>query len=118
MDKQKKYLQQKKKNGDSFYRRQAIVAYSQMVYFQYSVNYSYFILFPGDLAYIKDQPHLIANKFHLQKDRISVGCMDELHYNRTRDEFLGTRSVNTTYYANLGFVKKRIRTHLGRRVRS
>ena len=41
--------------------------------------------------------------------------MDELHYNRTRDEFLGTRTFNATYYANLDLVKKRIRTHLGRR---
>ena len=63
---------------------------------------------PGDLPYLHSPPHLFANKFYLDKDRLVIGCLEELLYNRTRDAFLGHTTINTTLYENLGFVKHQV----------
>ena len=34
--------------------------------------------------------------------------MEELHFNRTRDEYMGKMSFDTRFYADLGFVKNKV----------
>ena len=58
----------------------------------------------GDLPRLQDQPQLFVNKFHLKYEHLALDCMEELHYNRTRVEILGTRQFDTEYYETLPFV--------------
>ena len=61
---------------------------------------------PGDLQLLSTRRELFANKFYLDYERYALDCMEELHFNRTRDEYLG--KSNFEYYKKLGFVKNKI----------
>ncbi|XP_059144077.1 beta-1,3-galactosyl-O-glycosyl-glycoprotein beta-1,6-N-acetylglucosaminyltransferase-like [Physella acuta] len=63
------------------------------------------ILSTGDLPLLFNTKQLFANKFYLWKDFISVGCLEEKLMNDTRDEFLGVKTFNVSYYESLGFLK-------------
>ncbi|KAK3601140.1 hypothetical protein CHS0354_019133 [Potamilus streckersoni] len=62
----------------------------------------------GDLPLLYSRPELFANKFYWNYQRFALDCMEELMYNRTRDEFLGKLTFDPTFYRNLGFVKNKI----------
>lgn len=62
----------------------------------------------GDLPLLSTRPEFFANKFYLYNEHLALDCMEELHYNRTRDEYFQTRIFNTTFYENLEFIKKKI----------
>ncbi|CAL1532951.1 unnamed protein product [Lymnaea stagnalis] len=62
----------------------------------------------GDLYRLGQAKHLFANKFYLEEDRVVIGCLEEKLFNDTRDEYLGTKTFNESYYANLDFVKYQI----------
>ena len=62
----------------------------------------------GDLPLISTRRELFANKFHWDYERYARDCLEELHYNRTRDEYLGKMSFDTRYYAELGFVTNKV----------
>ncbi|CAG5130226.1 unnamed protein product, partial [Candidula unifasciata] len=66
------------------------------------------IITTGDLWQMKNATQLFANKLFIQEDRVAVGCLEERHFNNTRDEYLGVKTFNTTYYENLDFVKNRV----------
>ncbi|KAJ8307860.1 hypothetical protein KUTeg_014588 [Tegillarca granosa] len=59
----------------------------------------------GDLPLLKEMPHLFTNKFHLTYQPIALDCMEEFHYNRTRDEYYNKFTFNTTFYEKLEFIK-------------
>ena len=61
-----------------------------------------------DLPTLKNRPELFTNKFHLEYEPLALDCMEELHYNRTREEVLGTRQFSTLYYQRLGFVRNHV----------
>lgn len=62
----------------------------------------------GDLPLLSTRPELFANKFSWNFQRYAFKCMEELHFNRTRDSFRGNQSFNTTFYAQQMFVRKKI----------
>ncbi|GFS01556.1 beta-1,3-galactosyl-O-glycosyl-glycoprotein beta-1,6-N-acetylglucosaminyltransferase [Elysia marginata] len=66
------------------------------------------ILSTGDLHRLGEAPHLFANKFYLHQDRVVIGCLEEKLFNDTRDEYLGTKIFNTTFYAQQEFVKHQV----------
>ncbi|XP_059176600.1 LOW QUALITY PROTEIN: beta-1,3-galactosyl-O-glycosyl-glycoprotein beta-1,6-N-acetylglucosaminyltransferase-like [Physella acuta] len=66
------------------------------------------ILTTGDLPLLYTVPHLFANKFYLSEDLLAVGCLEEKLMNDTRDEFLGVKTFNVSYYESVGFVKNKV----------
>ncbi|KAH9514861.1 Beta-1,3-galactosyl-O-glycosyl-glycoprotein beta-1,6-N-acetylglucosaminyltransferase [Bulinus truncatus] len=66
------------------------------------------ILSTGDLPILGKSKHLFANKFYLREDPVVIGCLEEMIFNNTRDEFKGDRLFNSTYYSQLGFVLNQI----------
>ena len=56
-----------------------------------------------------ESPHLFANKFLLEKDRIVIGCLEERIFNNTRDEYMGKKKFDTSLYANQDFVRNQIK---------
>lgn len=62
----------------------------------------------GDLPLLSTRMELFANKFDWNYERYARDCMEELHFNRTRDEYLGNMSFDTRFYQDLGFVKNKV----------
>ncbi|KAK3764643.1 hypothetical protein RRG08_001156 [Elysia crispata] len=62
------------------------------------------IISAGDLPRLGEAPKLFANKFYLHQDRVVIGCLEEKLFNNTRDEFLGVKTFNTTFYETQDFV--------------
>ena len=62
----------------------------------------------GDLPLLSTRRELFANKFDWNYERYARDCLEELHFNRTRDEYLGIASFDTRYYSELGFVKNKV----------
>ena len=62
----------------------------------------------GDLPLLSTRRELFTNKFDWNYERYARDCLEELHYNRTRDEYLGKMSFDTRYYGELGFVKNKV----------
>lgn len=67
------------------------------------------ILSSGDLPEMAQSPHLFANKFYLHQDRVVIGCLEELLFNNTRDEYFGKKAFNASLYANQDFVFNQVR---------
>lgn len=59
----------------------------------------------GDLPLLARRPEFFANKFYLYYQTYALQCMEELHFNRTRDEYLQRLDFQTDYYENLEFIK-------------
>ncbi|CAG5115359.1 unnamed protein product [Candidula unifasciata] len=66
------------------------------------------ILSTGDLPRLGKAREMFANKFFLNEDRLVIGCLEEKLFNDTRDEFIGTKYVDTSYYSQLDFVKNQV----------
>ncbi|KAL5005843.1 hypothetical protein ScPMuIL_017001 [Solemya velum] len=62
----------------------------------------------GDLPLLVSRPELFANKFYADYQHLTLDCLEEWHYNRTRDEYLGKYHFDTSYYGTLGFVKNKV----------
>lgn len=62
----------------------------------------------GDLPILASRRELFANKFYLDYKHYALDCMEELHFNRTRDEYLGKLQFDVRWYKQLGFVKNKI----------
>lgn len=62
----------------------------------------------GDLPLLGKAKHYFANKFYLSEDRVVIGCLEEKIFNDTRDEYMGVKTFDTSYYANLSFVKNKV----------
>lgn len=62
----------------------------------------------GDLARLSKRKELFANKFYLDYQPFVFGCLEELNFNQTRDEYLGKRTFNANWYRSLGFVHNKV----------
>ena len=66
------------------------------------------ILSTGDLPVLAESKFFFANKFHLDYQPRALDCLEELLFNRTRDEYLGNLVFVSRWYGQLGFVKDKI----------
>ena len=62
----------------------------------------------GDLPYLATREELFANKFILDFQPATLGCLEELLRNRTREEMIGTLGFKTDYYRTRDFVKNKV----------
>ncbi|XP_061184953.1 beta-1,3-galactosyl-O-glycosyl-glycoprotein beta-1,6-N-acetylglucosaminyltransferase-like [Saccostrea echinata] len=58
-----------------------------------------------DLPLLARRPELFANKFYVNNQPYTLRCLEELHFNRTRDEYFGKLHFQTDYYESLKFIK-------------
>ncbi|XP_041347030.1 beta-1,3-galactosyl-O-glycosyl-glycoprotein beta-1,6-N-acetylglucosaminyltransferase-like, partial [Gigantopelta aegis] len=61
------------------------------------------VLGVGDLSLLVKGKQLFVNKFHLDFQPYALDCIEEWHYNRTRDEYLGVSNFDNSYYKTLDF---------------
>ena len=59
----------------------------------------------GDLPNLASRKELFTNKFYLDYNPLALDCLEELVLNRTRDEVLGKRTFDVSFYKELDFVK-------------
>ena len=63
----------------------------------------------GDLPLLFNRSELFANRFQIDFEPATLDCMEELLYNRTRDEKDGrARALNISYYAGMDYVKNHV----------
>ena len=62
----------------------------------------------GDLYRVFNRKELFVNKLHLTFHPFAYDCLEELHFNKTREGVLGLRAINVSYYANLDVTKNHI----------
>ncbi|XP_041372655.1 beta-1,3-galactosyl-O-glycosyl-glycoprotein beta-1,6-N-acetylglucosaminyltransferase-like [Gigantopelta aegis] len=55
----------------------------------------------GDLPLLVNRKELFANKFHFDFQPYALDCVEEWHYNRTRDEYSGILRFDDSYYRQL-----------------
>ena len=61
----------------------------------------------GDLALMARAPSLFINKFEDTSQHLAYDCLEQLHFNRTRQDILsGANRLNLGYYRQLPFVKR------------
>jgi hypothetical protein len=59
----------------------------------------------GDLPLLASRPELFANKFYIDYEPLALDCIEELHYNRTREEIKnGAPTFDVSLYEQLLFV--------------
>ena len=61
-----------------------------------------------DLPLLASRPELFANKFYFDFQPLTLDCMEELHYNRTRDEIDGKLRLDLGFYRDLDFVQNHV----------
>ncbi|XP_074659086.1 beta-1,3-galactosyl-O-glycosyl-glycoprotein beta-1,6-N-acetylglucosaminyltransferase-like [Tubulanus polymorphus] len=66
----------------------------------------------GDLPTLSRRPELFANKFEPSKSPVGFDCLEELYFNRTREQFLDGLSASTidlSYYKSLAYVSDHVK---------
>ncbi|KAJ8315953.1 hypothetical protein KUTeg_005967 [Tegillarca granosa] len=58
-----------------------------------------------DIPLLLSRPEFFTNKFYIDYQPVALDCIEEFHYNRTRDQYEQDWTFNTTYYENLPFLK-------------
>ncbi|KAJ8315950.1 hypothetical protein KUTeg_005964 [Tegillarca granosa] len=58
-----------------------------------------------DIPLLLSRPEFFTNKFYIDYQPVTLDCIEEFHYNRTRDQFEKKSEFNTTYYENLPFIR-------------
>ena len=66
------------------------------------------IISVGDLHLMKDRPELFINKLHIDYSPSAYECLEQLHFQRMKDEVLGVRNIDLKYYEKLDFVKNHV----------
>ncbi|XP_064612406.1 beta-1,3-galactosyl-O-glycosyl-glycoprotein beta-1,6-N-acetylglucosaminyltransferase 3-like [Liolophura sinensis] len=61
----------------------------------------------GDLSDLANSKALFANKFHRTYGQYAYDCLEELHWNRTIQEYFSGEEFNTSFYSSLSEVKYR-----------
>ncbi|XP_061186525.1 beta-1,3-galactosyl-O-glycosyl-glycoprotein beta-1,6-N-acetylglucosaminyltransferase 4-like [Saccostrea echinata] len=59
----------------------------------------------GDLPVLALRPEFFANKFYIDYQPYTLRCMDELIFNRTKDEYYRRLEFKTDYYQKLQYIK-------------
>lgn len=62
----------------------------------------------GDLSLLASRPELFANKFYLHQEPLALDCMEELYFNKTREEIAGKGRFDVGFYENMDFVKNHV----------
>ena len=62
----------------------------------------------GDLPALGTRPELFANKFHLKFEKFAYQCMEERHYSLIKQDILGERIIDTTFYKQQLFVQNQV----------
>lgn len=63
----------------------------------------------GDLPDLARSSKLFANKFFMDVQPVAYDCLEELHFNRTRECVTGSRPFNSTFFKSLPFVENALR---------
>lgn len=58
----------------------------------------------GDLPALGQSRELFLNKMEDDYQHFAYDCLEELHFNRTREDILGINRIKSTYYEKLPFV--------------
>jgi len=66
------------------------------------------VLGVGDLPLLASRPELFANKFYWDYEPYTLECMEELNYNRTRDEYLNKITFDTDVYESVDFITNKV----------
>lgn len=61
-----------------------------------------------DLPFLSSRSEMFANKFILDYEPHALDCMEELHYNKSRDQYRGTLGFDASWYSELDFVKNKV----------
>jgi hypothetical protein len=59
----------------------------------------------GDLSLLARRPEFFTNKFHTDYQEAALLCMDQLIYNRTRDEYYQRLGFDLQYYEKLPHIR-------------
>ncbi|KAK3105145.1 hypothetical protein FSP39_018142 [Pinctada imbricata] len=59
----------------------------------------------SDLPLLASRLEFFANKFYLDYEPLALKCMEELHFNRTRDEYISHLEYDVNIYKRLDFLK-------------
>ncbi|VDI10755.1 Hypothetical predicted protein [Mytilus galloprovincialis] len=62
----------------------------------------------GDLPLLSKRPEMFANKFFLNYQPYTLKCLDQLMFNRTRDEYFNGFKLDIAKYRSLDFIKNAI----------
>lgn len=62
----------------------------------------------GDLPMLASRNELFANKFHLTYHSLALDCAEELHFNRTREQYTSNKRFDSSWYSKLGFVLRKV----------
>ena len=62
----------------------------------------------GDLPLLAVRPELFANKFYIDYEPFTLECMEQLIFNRTRDEYLQRMSFDTSFYRSLDIIHNKV----------
>ncbi|XP_052806099.1 beta-1,3-galactosyl-O-glycosyl-glycoprotein beta-1,6-N-acetylglucosaminyltransferase-like [Mya arenaria] len=62
----------------------------------------------GDLPALSQRREVFANKFYDTFHPYTLDCMEEWHFNQTRDQYLGLPGFDVRWYEELGFVKNKV----------
>ncbi|KAK3588369.1 hypothetical protein CHS0354_005634 [Potamilus streckersoni] len=63
------------------------------------------ILGIGDLPLLRRREEFFVNKFHWNYQSFTLDCMEELYFNRTRNEYEGIENITTSVYEKAEIVK-------------
>ncbi|XP_074658871.1 beta-1,3-galactosyl-O-glycosyl-glycoprotein beta-1,6-N-acetylglucosaminyltransferase-like [Tubulanus polymorphus] len=69
------------------------------------------ILTAGELPTLSRRPELFANKFFWNFSPVGFDCLEELYFNRTREQFakgLSASSIDLSYYKSLDYVSNHV----------
>lgn len=62
----------------------------------------------GDLTLLGTRREMFANKMYLDYHPFVLDCLEELHFNHTRDEYLGNLRFDERWYSSLDFVTNHV----------
>ena len=66
------------------------------------------ILSIWDLPLLASRPEMFVNKFHSDYHPLAYDCMEQRHFNKTRNEVLGNSYFNDEFYKHLDFVHNHV----------
>jgi len=62
----------------------------------------------GDIPLLGTRREFFLNKLYLEYHPFVLDCMEELHFNHTRDEYVGDLTFDGRWYAGLSFVNNHV----------
>jgi len=61
-----------------------------------------------DVPLLVQRKELFANKFHLDFHPLALDCLEEWHFTRTRDQYMGRVGFDVRWYDQLGFTRNKV----------